>query len=396
MDLPDAETLRAWDRDDTLAAHRAAFALPEGVIYLDGNSLGPLPHATTSALQALLAQQWGTRLIRAWDEGWMAAPARIGDAIATLIGAQPGEVVAGDSTTVLLYKALAAAAALRPDRAEILTEAGSFPTDRHVAQGLADRLGLRLLAVPAAELPAALGPRTAVLLLCEVQYRTGARHDMAALTAAARAQGALTVWDLSHSAGAFPVALHQAGADFAVGCGYKFLNGGPGAPGFLFVAARHQAAAQNPIQGWIGHAAPFAFDDAYQPAPGIARFLSGTPAILGLTALETGVACVAAAGMPSLWAKSQNLFNLFAGLAARDCPELICVTPASPAARGSQIAFRHPQARDIMAALVARGVIGDFRPPDVLRFGLTPLYTSFSEVAQAVDVLRETVRLVCA
>ena len=384
--------LRAWDKQDPLRRHRAAFQLPRGIIYLDGNSLGPLPKATRSRLAATVGQAWGEGLIRSWESaGWMAAPARIGARIAGIVGAAPDEVIVADSTSVNLFKLAAAALGLRPGRGTILLEADAFPTDRHVAAGLARLLpGLTVRAVPPDELTAALTPDVAVALLCDVHYRTGARHDMTALTRAVQAAGALALWDVSHSVGAVPVDLAGAGADLAVGCGYKFLNGGPGAPAFLYVARRHQVAARPPVQGWIGHAAPFAFSDLYAPAAGVGRFLSGTPAVLGLAALEAGVEGWLAADRTEIWAKSARLFDLFASRAATLCPTLALATPTAPALRGSHIAFRCREAQAVMARLLAAGLIGDYRPPDILRFGLTPLYTRYEDIGQAVDILHAT------
>jgi len=383
------DDVRAWDAQDSLRAHRDAFALPPGVTYLDGNSLGPPPRATATRLNEVVHGAWGTGLIRSWnDAGWIAAPQRVGAKIARIVGAQADEVIVADSTSVNLFKLLGAALRLRPGRSVILTEAGNFPTDRHVADGLAALLpGVEVQAVPAEALRAAMGPHVAAVLLCHVHYLTGARHDMAALTRAAHAAGALTVWDLSHSAGAVPVALNAGGAGLAVGCGYKFLNGGPGAPAFLYVARHLQEAAQSPLQGWIGHADPFGFSDIYAPAPGIARFLSGTPGILGLAALEAGVDQFLTAGQAALFAKSARMFDLFATRAAAVCPDLELLTPGDPANRGSHISFRHPNASALMKCLIASGIIGDYRPPDVLRFGLTPLYTRYEDIWYAVEAL---------
>ncbi len=385
------EDVRRCDKDDPLRGHRDGFALPDGVAYLDGNSLGPLPHATRARLASVMEAEWGQGLIRSWEAaGWMAAPARIGGRIARLVGAAADEVIAADSTSVNLFKLCAAAAALRPGRGTLLTEAEDFPTDRHVLDGLARLVpGLRVRAVPAGELAGALDDDTAVLLLCHVHYRSGRRHDMAALNRAARAAGAIAVWDLSHSAGAVPVSLNADKAEMAVGCGYKFLNGGPGAPAFLYVAQALQAQARSPLQGWIGHAAPFGFSDVYEPAAGVQRFLAGTPGVLGLAALETGVETLLAADPAALWQKSARLFDLFAALAAQRCTALTLITPRDPALRGSHIAFRHAEAQTIMQALAARGVIGDYRPPDVLRFGLTPLYLRFEDVWLAVEHLEK-------
>lgn len=391
MTIPTLTELRAWDKQDPLAPVRAAFALPDGVIYLDGNSLGPLPRATQARLATVIAQEWGTGLIRSWtDAGWMAAPARIGDKIARLVGAAPGEVIVADSTSVNLFKLAAAARALHPNRFTLLTEAGNFPTDRHVLDGLAAQTpGLRVKTVPADEMASAMDEDTAAVVLCHVHYRSGARYDMAALNAAAARCGTTIVWDLSHSTGAVPLSLAADGAEMAVGCGYKFLNGGPGSPAFLYVAAALQDHVRSPIQGWIGHASPFGFSDRYEPAPGISRFLSGTPGILGLAALEAGVDLFLSAPQAAIWAKSARLFDLFRCLAAASCPALELLTPTDPFHRGSHIAFRCPQAASVMQALIARGVIGDFRPPDVLRFGLTPLYTRYEDVWNAVEAVKQ-------
>jgi kynureninase len=386
--LPDVQRM---DAEDPLAPHRAAFALPEGVIYLDGNSLGPPPNTTAPALNTLITETWGRGLIRSWtNAGWMEAPARIGAKIAPLIGAAADEVIVADSTSVTLFKLTAAACRLRPGRPEILIEADNFPTDRHIVDGLAALVpGLTVRAVTGDAIPAAFTPRTACAVLCHVNYRSGVRHNMPAITQAAHAAGALTIWDLSHSAGAIPVHLNDAQADMAVGCGYKFLNGGPGAPAFAYVAARLQEAAQSPIQGWMGHASPFGFSDIYEPAPGLHRFLTGTPGILGLTALEAGIDQFRTANPAHLWAKSARLFDLFANSVAEQCPTLELLTPSNPAHRGSHISFRHQQAETVMQRLIAQGIIGDYRPPKILRFGLTPLYTRYEDIWHAARSLAE-------
>ena len=320
----------------------------------------------------------------------MAAPARVGGKIARLIGAAADEVVVADSTSVNLFKVLAAAVAMRPGRRKIVLQGGDFPTDRHVADGLARLLpNVELVAVADGGLAEAVDGQTAVVLGCHVHYRSGARQDMAGICAAAHAAGAVSVWDVSHSVGAITVDVAAAGADFAVGCGYKFLNGGPGAPAFIYVARRHQDAARSPLQGWIGHADPFGFSDVYAPAPGVGRFLSGTPGILGLAALEAGVDAVLAVDAAAVRDKSARMFDVFAERVAVLCPELELLTPHQAGARGSHISFRCGRARAVMAALIGRGVIGDFRPPDILRFGLTPLYISYGEIWRAVDMLAE-------
>ena len=383
---------QALDAADPLAPLRDLFDLPPGVIYLDGNSLGPLPRATPARLTQAITEEWGRGLIGSWNSaGWMDMPRRVGDLIAPLIGAAPGQVVVADSTSVNLHKLLAAALRLAPlsQRRAILTEAGNFPTDRYIAAETARLHGAVLEDCTPETLHAALATRPAVLLLTQVNYRTGAMQDMAAVTRAAQAQGTLVVWDLAHSAGAVPVDLLGAGADFAVGCGYKFLNGGPGAPAFLWVHPRHAEHAETPLPGWLGHAAPFDFTPDYAPAPGVARFICGSPAVLSMTALECGVATLRAAdalgGMGAIRAKSLALTSLFIDRAAARCPGLACVTPAQ---RGSQVSFaRQEGGYAIIRALIARGVIGDFRAPDILRFGVTPLYTRFVDVWDAVEHL---------
>ncbi|MBC7985173.1 MAG: kynureninase [Sphingomonadaceae bacterium] len=388
--LPEA---RALDAADPLRALRDRFALPEGVIYLDGNSLGALPRATIERQRDAVARQWGEDLIRSWNANdWIGAPARIGARIAPLIGAVPHEVIATDSTSVNLFKLIVAATRLVPERPEILTEPGNFPTDLYTADGASGVLpGSRLQTEPAERIIDAIGPETALVALTHVHYKTGARHDMAAITAAAHAAGALMLWDLSHSAGAIPVDLNGCGADLAVGCGYKYLNGGPGAPAFLFVAERLQERVRSPLSGWMGHADPFAFRDDYEPAPGIARFLCGTPPVLSLLALESGIELFGEVDMEELAAKSVALFDLFAQRVAERCPELALVTPRDPALRGSHISFTHRDGWPIMQALIARGVIGDFRAPDILRFGLTPLYLGFEDVWRATEILGDII-----
>jgi len=383
----------ARDAADPLAPCRDLFDVPQGVVYLDGNSLGALPRATAGRLDDLVRREWGGDLIRSWNvNGWIDAPARVGGKIARLVGAAPDEVVAADSTSVNLFKALAAALRLRPGRTVVVTEDGNFPTDVYVAQGLLDLVGGRTLRrAPADGIAAALDGDTAVMMLTHVDYRSGRIHDMAALTAAAHAAGALALWDLSHSTGAVPVDLNGAGADFAVGCGYKYLNGGPGAPAFLFVAGRHHDAARPPLSGWMGHAAPFAFEDNYRPAAGIARHLCGTPPILGLAALEVGVDILNGVDMAAVRAKSMALTGLFVDLVEQECAGLgfALASPRDADMRGSQVALRHAEAYPIMQALIRAGVIGDFRSPDILRFGFAPLYVRYADVWDAVSALRE-------
>ncbi|MCS7055235.1 MAG: kynureninase [Thermoflexales bacterium] len=384
----------ALDVHDPLASFRARFYLPEGVIYLDGNSLGPLPGAARQRLAQVVEAEWGEGLIRSWNAaGWIELPRRIGDKLARLIGAQPGEVIVADSTSINLFKVLAGALALRPGRRRIVSERDNFPTDLYMAQGLIELIGggheLRL--VEADEIGDAMDEDTAVVMLTHVNYRDGRMHDMAAVTRRAHACGALVIWDLAHSAGAVPVNLNGAQADFAVGCGYKYLNGGPGAPAFVFVARRHQADFRQPLAGWLGHAQPFAFETDYRPAEGIARALCGTPPILSLAALECGVDIALEAPMSAVRAKSLALTDLFIALVEQRCAShgLRLVTPREPDRRGSQVCFAHPNAFPIMQALIARGVIGDFRAPDILRFGFAPLFVRYVDAWDAAHILAD-------
>lgn len=379
-----------FDAADPLAGFRERFTLPEGVIYLDGNSLGALPKATPARLQAVIEGEWGEGLIRSWNTAsWFDMASRIGGKIAPLIGAAPHEVIACDSTSVNLFKLIAAALQMRPGRKVVLSEPGNFPTDLYMIAGLeAQGLATRRLA-ERDKLVAALDGDVALLMLTHAHYKTGALYDMAALTRAAHAAGALVLWDLSHSTGALSVDLTSVGADFAVGCGYKYLCGGPGAPAFAFVAERHQAALQQPLTGWFGHATPFAFSDDYAGAPGIERLQCGTPPVLGLAALEVGVDLIAEIGVARLYAKSQALSEFFLeSLMAHDVA-LELVSPPRAAERGSQLSFRHENAYAICQALIARGVIGDFRAPDVLRLGFAPAYLSFTDMAAAARHLAE-------
>ncbi|MDB5703187.1 MAG: kynureninase [Sphingomonas bacterium] len=379
---------RALDAADPLRSFRDRFALPEGVIYLDGNSLGPLPRATAPALGDMIERQWGERLIRSWNEGWIEAPRRIGGKIATLIGAGADEVIVADSTSANLFKLIVAALRLDPKRKTVVSELGNFPTDLHIAEGAVGCVpGAVLKAVPRAEIGAALGDDTALLLLTHVHYKTAERFDMAAWSEKAHVAGALVLWDLSHSAGAVPIDLNGSNADLAVGCGYKYLNGGPGAPAFLHVHTKWQDRLASPLSGWMGHAAPFAFEDGYRPATGMTRWLAGTPPMLGLAGLEASVDLSLEADLGQLWAKSVRLFDAFAAIGK--AIGLDCVSPADPARRGSHISFRHPQAYALCQALISRGVIGDFRDPDILRFGLTPLYLGFEDVVRARAILRD-------
>ena len=381
-------TPEALDLADPLRHMRERFALPEHVTYLDGNSLGALPKAAAEAVAKTVGEEWGNGLIRSWNSaGWIDAPARIGGKIAPLIGAQTHEVIAADSTSVNLFKLLTAALQARPGK--IVTEPGNFPTDLYIAQGTASLLGRTL--VGADDVLSAIDDDTAVVLLTHVHYKTAAVHDMTAITTAAHRHNALVLWDLSHSAGAMPVDLNAAQADLAVGCGYKYLNGGPGAPAFLFVAERHHASLTSPLTGWMGHAEPFAFNADYAPARGIRRFLCGTPPVLGLAALEAGLDLFDDIDMAAVFAKSRALTSLFIDLIDAADLGFQVVTPRDPLQRGSHVSLSHPQAWAICQAAIARGVIGDFRAPDILRFGFTPLYTRFTDVAHAVATLTDIV-----
>ena len=387
--------LAAWDDADPLASFRDRFALPDGVIYLDGNSLGPLPRAAAGRAAAVVQHEWGDSLIRAWTaHDWIDLPQRIGGKIGRLIGAEPDSTVVADSTSVNLFKLLAVALDQRPGRHVILTEADNFPTDLYIAQGLTALLQ-RGHALRAVEDPvAALNEDVAVLMLTQVNYRTGAMHDMAAVTRAAHAAGALVLWDLSHSVGAVPLQLAADDVDLAVGCGYKYLNGGPGAPAFLYVARRLQPVVRSPLTGWLGHQAPFDFAPSFQPAAGIARGIVGTPPILSLAVLEVGVDVMLDAPMPLLREKSLRMTQLFIDLLQRQCGAdgFRLLTPSDPARRGSQVSFAHPDGYAIMQALIEHDVIGDFRAPDVLRFGFAPAYLRYVDVWDAVDMLRDVMQ----
>lgn len=385
----------AMDRADPLQEFRDRFVLPERAIYLDGNSLGPLPRTAAARVADVVEREWGQGLIGSWNEaGWIGLAGVVGDKLASLIGVAPATVMAADSTSINVFKLLAVALALRPGRRVILAEKGGFPTDAYIAEGLVRLLGngheLRL--VETADIEAALGPDVAVLMLTHVNYLTGAMHDMAAITAAAHAAGALAMWDLAHSAGAVPLELEAVGADLAVGCGYKFLNGGPGAPAFLYVAPALHDAARYPLTGWLGHADPFGFHPGYTPAAGIGRAVVGTPSILAMAALEVGVDLALEAPMAAIRTKSLQLSGLMMARAAVRCEGLAPATPAEEARRGSQVSFRHHEAYAVMQALIAHGVIGDFRTPDIQRFGITPLYLRFVDVWDAVETLHDVLQ----
>jgi kynureninase len=385
------EEARQLDATDPLAFTRDRFRLPEGVIYLDGNSLGALPAATADRLRKVATSQWGDDLITSWNKhGWIDWPARIAAKLAAIVGARPNELLIADSTSVCLFKLLAAAVGARPGRRTILTQKHNFPTDLYVAQGLCDMLGLTLKAVPAEQVASAIDKDTAVVTLTHVDYRSASIHDMRAINDAAHAAGALAVWDLSHSAGAIQLDLNGTGSDVAVGCGYKYLNGGPGAPAFVYVAERLQDELRPPLQGWMGHAEPFAFDDDYRPASGILKFLTGTPSILALAALDAGLDTFAGVSMRDVEAKAQAITQLFVDEVEGRCGSQVrLASPRDPARRASHVCFAHPEGYAIMQALIARGVIGDFRAPDLMRFGFAPLYNSFADVFRAAHLLAE-------
>ncbi|GLS01366.1 kynureninase [Brevundimonas denitrificans] len=383
------------DRDaaDPLGAVRDRFSLPQGVIYLDGNSLGALPVAARDAVQDAVERQWGGDLIASWNKhGWIGLPQKVGGKIARLIGAEADEVVAADSVSVNLFKLAAAAVSAQGGRRVVLTEGGDFPTDLYILQGLAGMMPeVELRVVAPGGIGAALDERVTVVLLSHVHYRSGAVRDMAGLNAAIRAAGALSLWDLSHSAGVLDVDLNRDGADLAAGCGYKYLNGGPGAPAFLFVARRHQAALRNPLSGWMGHARPFDFIDDYTPAPGIDRWLCGTPPILSLTALSAALDAFDGVDMKAVRARAGALGDLFIERVEARCAGkgLVLASPRDATVRGGQVAFTHPQGWAVMQNLIARGVIGDFRAPDVIRFGFAPLYVRRADVWDSVEVMGE-------
>ncbi|MEQ9451689.1 MAG: kynureninase [Pseudomonadales bacterium] len=387
----------AMDRDDPLAEYRLAFELPAEVAYFDGNSLGALPRVARERVSRAVELEWGQSLVGGWNEhDWIGLAQATGEKIAPLLGADAGQVLVTDSISVNLFKLICAALQMRPGRTRILTDALNFPTDQYIVQGVAELLGptrVDLEPLPVGEIPAALDETVALVLLSHVDYRSGQVHDMRTLTAAAHASGALVLWDLAHSAGALQLTLDADQVDLAVGCGYKFLNGGPGAPAFVYVATRHQAQVQQPLQGWMGHAQPFAFDASYRPAAGVQRFASGTPPILSLTALHAAVQVFDGVDMQQLREKSMALGVLCQQLIqARDSlQKLTMASPLEPAARGSQLSYRHPAAYEICQALISHDVVADFRSPDILRIGFAPLYLRFADVWRLVDTLDRVV-----
>ena len=389
---PTRADCEAQDAADPLAFARTRFRLPPGVTYLDGNSLGALPVATPGRVARAVEGEWGEGLIGSWNaSGWIDLPARLGARIAPLVGAAADEVVCADSTSVNLFKLAAAALKLRPGRRTVVVDAGDFPTDLYMLQGLSALVGgVEVRALDEAEWAAALaGGEVALLVSSHVNYRTGAVRDLAGWTARAHAAGALTLWDLSHSGGALRVELSADGADFAVGCGYKYFNGGPGAPAWLYVARRWQGEAVNPLSGWMGHAAPFAFEPRHRQGEGMARWLCGTPSVLAMTALAAGLDTFEGVDMAQVEAKAQALGDLFAGVVAHAAPGVFASALPTGARRGGHVSLRHPHGYEMVQALIAEGVVGDFRAPDILRFGFTPLYLGYTQVWDAAARLAD-------
>ncbi len=379
------------DAGDALAFVRERFFVPEGLLYLDGNSLGALPRAVPERMRRVLENEWGESLVRGWDN-WITLPSEVGDKIARLIGAGEGEVIVIDTVTIALGKLLGAALSLRPDRKVILTTASNFPTDLYAADGVARLAGAEVRRVQPGEIVEALDDSVGVLMLTHVDFRTGEMLDMAAVTAAAHAAGAVTIWDLCHSVGAVPVDCEGAGVDLAVGCTYKYLNAGPGSPAFVYVRRELQDKVENPLPGWLGHSEPFAFSGSYVPAPGVRRFVTSSPSILGINALDAALQAWEGVTIAQVRAKSVALSEMFVeAVAERTGGELELASPVDPARRGSQIALRHDHAYGIIQALIARRVIGDFRAPDVCRFGFTPLYLRFVDVRDPREHLAEVV-----
>ena len=378
------------DQNDALAPMRKEFSLPEGLIYLDGNSLGVLPKATASHLSEVIQQQWGVDLIRSWNcNQWMQKPTQLGDKIGRLIGAEAGQTLVCDTTSVNIFKLAAAAVKMRPGRTKLITETGNFATDLYLLQGLATLLGdqVEVIALPRDQVLQAIDDDTALVLLTHVHFKTGAMWDMANVTQLAQHQGALMMWDLSHSVGAMPISLDQVNADLAVGCTYKYLNGGPGSPAFVYVAQRHLGQFEQPLTGWLGHAKPFDFEDDYQGAKGIQQAMCGTPAVLANAALEVALDLMLTVDMAQIRRKSQHMGQLFIELVQQRCPWFELGSPLNDDNRGSQVSLIHPQGYAIMQALIARNIVGDFRAPDHLRFGFTPLYLKYVDLWDTVEAL---------
>lgn len=386
------EDIRQMDAADPLAAKRDLFDLPEGVIYLDGNSLGALPHGVRDRIRDVTENEWGKSLIAGWDKhAWVALPGKVGDKIATLIGADKGEVVVTESTSINLFRAIHAAIQLKGGTATILTEEGNFPTDLYVLDAIQRDSGGKVTVKRVAKdaLMDNLDDSIDILTLTHANYKTSVRHDMAALSKKAQDVGALTVWDLSHSAGALPVDLNGCGVDLAIGCGYKFLNGGPGGSGYIFVASRHQNNILPTLAGWMGHVRPFDFSPHYEPVDGIGRQLTGTPFVIGAAALDAAIDVFDGVDMEMVGEKAGKLGDLFIALVEEHCPEITIACPKDAAARTSQVTFSHPDAQEIMAQVIARGVVGDFRPPNVMRFGMAPLYNSYEDIYNTVMTLKD-------
>ncbi len=389
------DQVRALDADDPLGPLRERFDLPPELVYLDGNSLGALPRSVPGRLEAAVREAWGRELITSWNtHGWIDLPRQVGEKIAPLLGAAPEQVVACDSISVNLFKLLSCAVSLRPGRTRLLSQTDNFPTDLYVAEGFAGLTDVELTTVDADAIEDAIDETVAAVFLTHVNFRSGRVHDMARITRRAHAAGALVIWDLAHSAGAMPLDLDGCNVDFAVGCGYKYLNGGPGAPAFVYVAARHQESARQPLSGWMGHAEPFAFEPRYTPGAGLQRFLSGTPPVLSMLALDEALNVFANVDLHAVHAKALALGQLLETLIEADpaLSNLRAAHPADVAARGSQLAFRHPQAYQLCQALIERGIITDFRAPDLLRIGFTPLYTRYEDVWRLASDLADILR----
>ena len=387
------EAMERLDRADPLRAFREQFVVPEDLIYLDGNSLGMMPRVCATRAREVVEHEWANTLISSWnDHGWIDLPLRAGARIAPLVGAHKDEVVVCDSTSINLFKALASAAMLRPQRKVIVTNTGNFPTDVYIAEGLCKLLGngYTLRHAEPKKMLGALDDQVAAVAYSHVDYKTARIEDMGGMTAAIHKAGALAIWDLSHSAGAIPVDLNGADADFAVGCGYKYLNGGPGAPAFIFAARRHHDTMQQPLSGWLGHAAPFAFESNYRPATGIARMITGTPAVISMSVLDAAIRIISEAGIERLRAKSMQMTSLLVDLVAQECGGygLTLASPMDATKRGSHLIFGHDEGYAIVQALKARGVVGDFRTPNFIRLGIAPIYLSYAELWEAVQRLK--------
>lgn len=390
MILSDARAqAQVLDDADAMAPLRSHFDIPEGILYFDGNSLGPLTFDSREVLHHTIEHEWRERLIRSWNENWLAMPARVGDKIAPLIGAQPGTVICSDNTSINLHKALMAAVALRKDRTEIVCDIDNFPTDIYIAQSVAQQHGMQLVAVPAAEIIEHISEKTAVVTATHVDYRTAQILDAVGITEAAHAHGALMVWDLAHTAGAVPFNATALNTDFAVGCGYKYLNGGPGAPAFIYVAPRHLESSGQPLQGWWGHAEPFDFEVSYTPAPGIGRFLTGTATVLSMKSLEAALSVFDHTDIEAIRQKSVSLTSFFIDLYDSYLAEkgFTLHSPRANESRGSHVALGFSGGKALVEQLAQKGVIADFRPPELMRFGFAPLYNSHLDAVKLVEHL---------